>query len=65
MGTGWKNEKGLAKDHICTTHRHRQQCGDSQREGGQGLGKGEQRGRQRGNGDICHSVNKIKLKNKN
>ena len=26
--------KGLAKEHICITHRHRQQCGDGQREGG-------------------------------
>ena len=25
--------KGVAKDHICVTHRHRQQCGDGQREG--------------------------------
>ena len=46
--------KALAKDHICMTHGHRQQCGNSQREGGQGLGGGGQR---RGNGDICNSVN--------
>ena len=25
--------KGLDKEHVCITHRHRQQCGDGQREG--------------------------------
>ena len=30
--------KALAKEHICITHRHRLQCGESQREGD--IGKG-------------------------
>ena len=33
----WMNEgegRGLAKEHICMTYRHRQQCGDGQQEGG-------------------------------
>ena len=49
--------KGLAKAHVCVTHRHRQQCGDGQREGGMvGLGGGEPR-MGWGHGDICSSVN--------
>ena len=27
-----KKGKGLATERICVTHRHRQQCGDGQRE---------------------------------
>ena len=46
--------KGLAKERIYISHRHKQQCGGSQREGGPGLGVG---GQKRGNGDICNSVN--------
>ena len=42
------------------THRHRQQCGDGQREVGEGMGGVGQRG---GTGDICNSVdNKNKVK---
>ena len=41
-----------AKEHICVTHRHRQQCDDGQRRGEQGLGGGGQSG---GNGDSCNS----------
>ena len=26
--------KGSSKEHICIIHRHRQQCGDGQQEGG-------------------------------
>ena len=39
-GTGWKRVRGLAKEHTstCLTHRHRQQCGDSQRGEGGGWG---------------------------
>ena len=37
-GGGWKGlderKKISAKEHIFITHRHRQQCGDGQREGG-------------------------------
>ena len=55
--------KGVAKKRICVAHRHKQQCGDGQREGwGRGwveVGKGGE------NGDVCNSVNnKIKVKNK-
>ena len=49
----------ICKEHVCVTHRHRQQCGGGQREGGQALGTGGQKG---GSGDICTSVNN---KNKN
>ena len=52
--TGWKRVKGLGKEHLCVTHRHRQQCSDSLREGRTRTGwrwaKGEI-------GDICNSVN--------
>ena len=53
-GDWMKEVKGLAKEHICTTHRHRQQCGDGQKEGGAGLGGVRRSG---GNVDICYSVN--------
>ena len=43
MGVLDKERKGLAKEHICITHRHRQQYGDGQREEGWGLGRGGQR----------------------
>ena len=33
-GTGQKNVKELAPKYIYITHRHRQECGDSQREKG-------------------------------
>ena len=50
----------LAKQHICITHRHRQQRDNSQREGRKGWGGVRQRGRKE---DICSSVNnKIKVK---
>ena len=38
---------------IYVKHRHRQQCGDGQREGGQGS---EEAGRVEGKGDICNGV---------
>ena len=47
--------KGLTKNHICITHGHRHQYGDSQREEGWGLGRDRQRVRE--NGDIRNSVN--------
>ena len=31
-GTGWNKVKEVAKEHVCITHRRRQQCGDGQRE---------------------------------
>ena len=38
-GTGWKKVKGLTKkNHLYITHRHRQECGDSHRERGLGVG---------------------------
>ena len=52
--TGGKNVKGLVKEHICVTHRHRQQCGEGQGEGGCGLGRDRQSGR---GGNICNNVN--------
>ena len=39
-GTRWKKLEGLAKGHTCVTCRHGQQCGEGQREGGQGLVEG-------------------------
>ena len=42
--------KGLAKEHICITLRHKQQCGDSKRERGWGqveVGKGGDMGTER------------------
>ena len=60
MGVLDKERKGLAKEHICITHRHRQQCGDGQREEGE-VGKGCE------NRDICKSVdnkNTVKKKKK-
>ena len=50
-----------AKEHICMTRRHRQQCGGGQREGEGELGTGGQRG---GNGGICNYINN-KNKEKN
>ena len=48
------------RQRTCMTHRHRQQCGDGQREVGEGMGGVGQRG---GTGDICNSVdNKNKVK---
>lgn len=38
VGTGWKEVKGLAKQHTCMTCGHRQQFGGSQKEGGVGAG---------------------------
>ena len=52
-GTGGKRVKGLAKEHICIIRGHRQQCGDSQREVGQGL----RGGGQSGGWDICNNIN--------
>ena len=55
--------KGLGKEHICMTHRHRQQCGDGHTVV-QGLNGGGQRKRE--DGDIYNSVkNKYKEKCKN
>ena len=45
---------GLAKDHICPIHRHRQQCGDGQREGW--VGKWVVTNKEGGNGGICNSI---------
>ena len=42
--TGWKKVKGLTKEYVCITHRHRPQCSEGQREGGEELGGGGQRG---------------------
>ena len=37
----WMKEgEGISQKHTCMTHRHRQQCGDGQREG-QGKGGGK------------------------
>ena len=44
-GTGWKQLEGLVKEHTCTIHGHRQQCGDREKRwwglggGGQMMGK--------------------------
>ena len=47
---------------CCVNHRHRQQCGDGQREGGAGAAGGKGRG----DGGICNSVNnKNKIKKLN
>ena len=51
--------KGLAKEHKCITHGHRQQCGDGQREGGAGLGR-----RGTGGGKMGTSVTMSTIKNK-
>ena len=48
--------KGLTKEHVCMTHRHRQWCGVGQREGG-GAKAGAGKQARVGNGDICNSVN--------
>ena len=32
QGTGWKKVKGWAKEHVCMTCGHGQQCGDGLRE---------------------------------
>ena len=37
--------KGLDKEHVCLTHRHRQQCGDGQREGAGVWKRGAKRGK--------------------
>ena len=44
----------MFKEHICITCRHRQECGDGQREGGPGIDGGRQSA---GYGDICNCVN--------
>ena len=46
--------KGLTKEHVCMTHRHRQQCGGGQREGG-GAKSGEKEREEKWG--ICNSVN--------
>ena len=66
---GWggivqKEVKGLAKEHICTTHRHRPQCGDGQREVGAGRGGGGQRGGGEMGTSVIVSTIKIKFKKK-
>ena len=58
-GTGWKKGEGLAKEHICITHRHRLQCGD----GPEGIGgrAGWRWTKWGGDRDIYNNVNnKIK-----
>ena len=53
--TEWKKVKGLAKEHACVTHGHRQQCGDGHSgRGSRGL---EEEGKWGENGDICNCVN--------
>ena len=46
-------DKGLAEEHMCISHRHRQQCGNSQKE----KSRSWCRWAREGNGDICNSVN--------
>ena len=66
-GTGWqlskrseegragvKKVKGLVKEYVCRTHRHRQQC-DGRKEVGQGAGRRWAEGA--GNEDFYNSVN--------
>ena len=58
-GPGWKMVKGLAKEHICTTHRQTTVWWWPEGRGIQGLGGGEQSGE---NGGVCNSVdNKNKV----
>ena len=56
--------KGLTKEHVYTTHRHRQQCGHGQKEGG----RAEAEWRQAKSGVMGISVRvpttKIKIKKK-
>ena len=52
--TGWKKVKGLAKEHVCMTPRHRQWY-DGQREGAGQEQIGEWANG--GDGSICNSVN--------
>ena len=52
--TGQK-KKGLAKEYICMTHEHRQQCDDALREGGDGARRSREKWG--GSGVICKSVN--------
>ena len=61
-----KEGEGLAKEYTCLTHRHRQLCGDSQREKGAGIGGGRQTGVGRGFMGVSVIVPtlEIKLKNK-
>ena len=54
---GWKKLKGLAREYMCITHGHSQQCGDGQREEGREL---EAKAKE-GHKDICSSA---KSKNK-
>ena len=57
----WVKVEGLAKDHICVAHRHGQQCGAGQREGGwepSGSVKGGETGT-----SVIVPTTKIKLKN--
>ena len=49
-----KKVKGLVKEHICITRRHRQQC-SGQRE--EGVGAWWRCARGGGDGVICNSVN--------
>lgn len=46
--------KGLAKEHICITDRHRQQYGDDQKE--EGMEAGWRWAKWKKNGVICNSV---------
>lgn len=55
-----KKVKGLAKELICVTHRHKQQGGEGQKEGGVESGLRWAKGG--GNGDICNSYKYLKNK---
>ena len=57
-----KKGKGLAKEHTGLTHGHKQQCGEGQREGGQGLGGGRQREGWKVGTSVIVSIIKIKKK---
>ena len=50
-GGGWiKKMKGLAKEHVCITHRLRQRCGLARGKGGGGWVEADRWGENR---DIC------------
>ena len=40
-GGDWMEGEGLASEHACMTHGHRQQCGDGQRESGRWVEAGK------------------------
>ena len=61
-GRNWiKEREGTSqRTYIHITHRHRQQCGDGQREGGHKVG--EEVAKRGKNGDTSNSVNNKKRK---